>query len=81
MKTRLPDLSINTTLARQILAGFIHSEVTRTGFTKAVIGLSGVWIRRFPVTCLPRRWDRTTCWPSACLTVLLHKILSTMPSR
>ncbi len=41
MKTRLPDLSINTTLARQILAGFIHSEVTRTGFTKAVIGLSG----------------------------------------
>lgn len=35
------DLSINTSLARKILTGFIHSEITRTGFTRAVIGLSG----------------------------------------
>ncbi len=35
------DLTINTDLARQILTGFIHSEITRTGFTRAVIGLSG----------------------------------------
>lgn len=41
MTDRLPDLSINTTLARQILTGFIQSELTRAGFTKAVIGLSG----------------------------------------
>jgi NAD+ synthase len=41
MADRLPDLSINTTLARQILTGFIRSELTRAGFTKAVIGLSG----------------------------------------
>ncbi len=34
-------LSINTDLAQTILAGFIHSELTRVGFTKAVIGLSG----------------------------------------
>ncbi len=35
------DLSINTDLARQILTGFIRSEITRTGFTRAVINLSG----------------------------------------
>ena len=35
------DLTINTDLARQILTGFIHSEITRTGFNRAVIGLSG----------------------------------------
>jgi NAD+ synthase len=35
------DLTINPELARQILAGFIHSEVTRSGFQRAVIGLSG----------------------------------------
>ncbi|BCY17229.1 MAG: NAD+ synthase [Chloroflexi bacterium] len=39
--TKLPDLNINITLARQILTGFIKSEITRTGFSKAVIGLSG----------------------------------------
>jgi NAD+ synthase len=36
-----PDLSINPTLARQILTGFIRSEITRVGFSRAVIGLSG----------------------------------------
>jgi NAD+ synthase len=35
------DLSINAPLARKILTGFIHSEITRAGFQKAVIGLSG----------------------------------------
>src|SRR5512144_2907843 len=35
------DLSINTALARRILTGFIKSEVTRAGFARAVIGLSG----------------------------------------
>jgi NAD+ synthase len=37
----MSDLSINTDLARKILTGFIHSELTRFGFTKAVVGLSG----------------------------------------
>ncbi len=37
----MKDLSINTELARTILTGFIRSELTRVGFTKAVIGLSG----------------------------------------
>jgi NAD+ synthase len=36
-----PDLHINTDLARQILTGFVHSEITRTGLSRAVIGLSG----------------------------------------
>ena len=35
------DLTINTDLARTILTGFIHSEITRAGFSRAVIGLSG----------------------------------------
>jgi len=35
------DLTINTDLARTILTGFIKSEITRVGFTRAVIGLSG----------------------------------------
>ena len=35
------DLSINPILARKILTGFIRVEVTRAGFKRAVIGLSG----------------------------------------
>lgn len=39
----IPDinLSINPNLARKILTGFIKSEITRAGFERAVIGLSG----------------------------------------
>jgi NAD+ synthase len=36
-----PDLAIHTDLARQILTGFIRSEITRMGFSRAVINLSG----------------------------------------
>jgi len=35
------NLTINTDVARQILTGFIRSEVTRAGFSRAVINLSG----------------------------------------
>lgn len=35
------DLTINTDLARQILVNFIRSEVTRVGYSGAVVGLSG----------------------------------------
>ena len=35
------DLTINTDLAEKILTGFIHTEITRVGFTKTVLGLSG----------------------------------------
>ena len=35
------DLTINTDIARQILVSFIRSEVTRVGYTRAVVGLSG----------------------------------------
>ncbi|MGB7875946.1 MAG: NAD+ synthase [Anaerolineales bacterium] len=39
----IPDinLSINPDLARKILTGFIRSEITRAGFDRAVVGLSG----------------------------------------
>ncbi len=36
-----PDLAIHTGLARRILTGFIKSEITRMGFSRAVINLSG----------------------------------------
>ncbi len=35
------DLNINTDLARTILTGFIRTEISRMGFSKAVVGLSG----------------------------------------
>lgn len=35
------NLSLNTDLAREILAGFIKSEITRVGVTRAIINLSG----------------------------------------
>jgi NAD+ synthase len=39
--TALSPLSIHTSLAQTILTGFIHSELTRVGYSKGVIGLSG----------------------------------------
>lgn len=35
------DLSINIDTARQILTGFIRTEITRAGFSRAVVNLSG----------------------------------------
>jgi NAD+ synthase len=35
------DLTINTDLTRKILTGFIKSEISRVGFSRAVVGLSG----------------------------------------
>jgi NAD+ synthase len=35
------DLNINTDLARKIITGFISSEITRVGFARAVVGISG----------------------------------------
>ena len=35
------NLSINTNLAREILTGFVKSEITRVGMSRAVVGLSG----------------------------------------
>jgi len=35
------DLKINTDLACKILSGFIHSEIKRVGYSRAVIALSG----------------------------------------
>lgn len=37
----MSELTINTDLATKILTGFIYSELTRMGFYKAVLGLSG----------------------------------------
>ena len=35
------DLTINTDTARKILTSFIHTEITRVGYSKAVVNLSG----------------------------------------
>lgn len=37
----MTDLSINTELATKILSDFINSEIIRTGYKKAVLGISG----------------------------------------
>jgi NAD+ synthase len=37
----MADISIDTDLARKILTGFIQTELSRAGFNKAIIGLSG----------------------------------------
>ena len=34
-------LTINSTLVEEILVRFIRNEITRTGFRRAVFGLSG----------------------------------------
>lgn len=34
-------LDVNTDLARRILTDFLHSEITRAGFKRAVVGVSG----------------------------------------
>ncbi len=41
MSTPTIDLLINTDLARTILTGFIQTEITRAGYSRAVVGLSG----------------------------------------
>jgi NAD+ synthase len=35
------DLTIDTDLARKILTGFLYTEITRAGFSHAVVGVSG----------------------------------------
>lgn len=37
----MPDLSIDSQLARTILTGFVKTEIGRSGFSRAVLGLSG----------------------------------------
>jgi len=34
----MPDLSIDSQLARTILTGFIKTEIGRSGFSRAVLG-------------------------------------------
>ena len=41
MEHKKIDLTINPEAVRQILTGFIHSEISRSGFTRAVVNLSG----------------------------------------
>jgi len=35
------NLEIDTDLARKILTGFLHSEISRAGYAHAVVGVSG----------------------------------------
>lgn len=41
MEHKKIDLTINTETAQQILTGFIRSEITRAGFSSAIVNLSG----------------------------------------
>jgi len=39
--SEMSDLAINSDFVRKVLTKFIHSEITRVGFSRAVVGLSG----------------------------------------
>ena len=41
MKGHLDKLKINTDIAESVLTSFIHNEITRAGFTHAIVGVSG----------------------------------------
>lgn len=41
MKEYMDKLKINTDIAESIITSFIHSEITRAGFTHAIVGVSG----------------------------------------
>lgn len=41
MENSLSPLKINTTLARKMIVDFIRAEITRAGFTRGILGLSG----------------------------------------
>jgi NAD+ synthase len=41
MSEPAPSLEINTNLVRRILVDFVRTEITRAGFSRAVLGLSG----------------------------------------
>src|SRR3989304_5884611 len=41
MEKPMTDLTINPEVARKILTGWIHAEITRAGMQRAVVGLSG----------------------------------------
>ncbi len=60
------ELGINPSLARQILTGFIRSEITRVGFTRAIIGLSGDSTLPSPVPSPQKHSARRMCWRCAC---------------
>ncbi len=58
-----PSLAIDAGLVTEILTRFIRSEITRAGFGRAVLGLSG-GIDSTVVTFLAaRRLARAMCWP------------------
>ena len=62
------NLAINTELASEILTNFIRSEITRSGFKRAVLGLSGGIDSA--LSCCPGCtgvWDLKMCWQCACL--------------
>lgn len=67
-----PDLTINTDLAREILTGFVRSEITRVGMSRAIINLSPVdSTRRSPVRLPLRLWAQRMSWRYAFPIALL----------
>ena len=70
-------LTINTDLARQILTGFIRSEITRMGFHAG--GDRPFRRDRFapcPASWRLRPWARRMCWRCACPTKPPRRIRS-----
>ena len=76
------DLTIHTDLACQILTGFIRSEITRMGFTRAVINLSGGIDSALSCTlAADGAGGGKRAGASACRMPPARRIRSTTPSR
>ena len=69
----MSDLTIHTELAQRILSGFIRSEISRVGYSRAVIGLSGGI--NSALSCylaVEALGPQKMCWLCACPTALLR---------
>ena len=75
------DLTINTDLARKILTGFLKSEITRAGFGRAVIGLSGGIDSALSCALAVEALGPRMCWQCECRTSRRRRIRWKMPKK
>ena len=75
----MADLTINTDVAREILTGFIRSEVTRAGFSRAVINLSGGLDSALSCVLAVEALGSKNVLPCACRTAPHRQIRWNMP--
>jgi len=76
----MDELLIDTDLTRKILTGFIQTEITRAGFSRAVIGLSGGLDSALSCFLTAEALGVEMCSPCACPTRPPRRILWMTPN-